>query len=169
MRSKFIFILIVPILIGNILSAQESSSNNADLGIYFSYRGGISYIKPIEQNRKFEILATFEHAGLGLALNKLYVIPFVSSEPNLTLVAGFGAFVRYSADPKFVFDTPDWTNRFMGFGINGIIGLDYLLPKIGFHIGVSLRPAAELGYGDYRHYPGTGYMYLYIPFSELKF
>jgi len=150
---------------------QMKAQSNANIGLYFGYRGGLAYIIPTSTDKAFELLVTFEHSGVGIAANKLYTHQFLSSEPQLKLMYGFGIFTRLSSDARYVFDYDGvyWDNRFWGIGANGILGLDYAFTNNKLHLGLTLRPAIEFGIGDYRHWPGTGYLYLTFPISELKF
>ncbi len=153
------------------LQSKAQSQSQANIGLYFGYRGGIAYINPTSTGKSMELLLTFEHAGLGVAVNKLYTLSFISSEPQLKLLFGFGGFTRLSTDAHYLFDNENvyWDKRFWGIGANGIIGLDYAFTNDKLHLGLSLRPAIEFGVGDYRHWPGTGYLYISFPISELKF
>jgi len=166
--KKTLMVLIISILI---ITNSKAQDNVALIGAYTGYRPGISYLSPLDAQKKLEIIATFEHAGLGITLNKLYFKKMNTPDPNFQYFVGFGGFIRNSWDKKSYFDygSDYWNNSHIGVGINAIAGIDYKFTDIPIHLGASLRPALEIGYGDYSHYAGTAYIHVYIPISELKF
>jgi hypothetical protein len=170
MKTRISLIVLSILLLVNTINAQSNFSE-PQLGLYFGYRGGIALIKPMAQTTALEILLTFEHTGLGIGVNKLYMKPFAAADPNLNFVLGFGAFIRNSWDHRYFMDKNYnyWDNSMIGIGADLVLGLDYAFQSYPFHIGITLRPALELSIGNYTHYPGTGYIYATIPLSELKF
>jgi hypothetical protein len=151
------------------VNAQSTSANSNDYQIaaglkFGGYESGISGKYFINNNTALEGILGFR--AKGVVFTGLYEIhQVVFNVPALKFYYGFGAHIGgvgkgeyniFNRDPRI------YANNQILFGVDGVIGLAYKIPKVPIALSLDLNPRIELATGPYVDIaPGLGIKYTF--------
>ena len=154
---KFIISVFISLLSLTGFSQQENGSQyKSALGLKISAGGAVSYKTFVTSTNALEAQAMYFNEGVRIAA--LYEFHFYSFEgvPGLAWYVGPGAhfgFWRKSSQIAY--------NSRMDVGIDGVLGLDYKIPKIPLNISLDWQPGfSVLGAGLQPQFGGLGIRYV---------
>jgi hypothetical protein len=136
--KKLTFLLLC-VLAVQMAVAQNSTSGSVDyktaIGVKLWNGGGVNLKTFLSEKSALELIGFFYRGGTRIT--GLYELHGdLNTEGNLKWYVGFGAHV------DFVNNT---TRNTTGFGVDGVIGLDYKFTNIPFNIAVDWNPSVQLG------------------------
>jgi len=146
MRSKInpitlgVFLLLIIFRVTDSV-AQNRTSNSSEyktaIGLKFLNGGGVSLKTFFSDREAAEFIGFFYYEGTRIT--GLYEFHgALNTEGNLRWYLGFGGHASLYRK-----------NNIRGFGIDGVIGLDFKFPRKPFNIALDWQPSAEFGGGSY--------------------
>ena len=135
-------------------------------GVKFGgYENGFSGKYFLDPNTALEgVLGIRDHGVVLTGLYELHQTAFGVKELKFYYGAGAhlgaigsGIYQRYNGDDV------TYNNSHVLLGVDGVIGLEYMIPKSPIAISLDLNPRAELGIGPYFDIaPGLGIKYMFM-------
>jgi hypothetical protein len=121
--------------------AQNRSANSRDyrtaIGLKFLNGGGLSLKTFFSDREAAEFIGFFYYQGTRIT--GLYEFHgALNTEGNLRWYLGFGGHASLYRK-----------SNVRGFGVDGVIGLDFKFPRQPFNIALDWQPSAEFGSGSY--------------------
>ncbi|MGN6180148.1 MAG: hypothetical protein ACTHNW_13250 [Mucilaginibacter sp.] len=146
--------------------AQSGDSYNAAVGLKFgAYEDGISFKWFASPSVSYEGLLGFRNHGVVVTgLYELNMEAF--NVPELKFYYGFGAHIgaegRGYYDRVFGGTAQYYSNSHLLLGADGVVGLEYLIPKSPIAVSLDLDPRIELASGPFFDIgPGLGVKYTF--------
>lgn len=160
-----LFVLSSFLLISARSSAQSNTNYQTALGLKFGgYENGIS-VKyfPVDNTAIEGVLGFRDHGAVVTGLYELYQEAF--GVPELRFYYGAGGHIGAvgSGDyQRFNGDNEVYNSGHILLGIDGVLGLEYIIPKSPIAISLDLNPRIELATGPFGDIaPGLGLKYTF--------
>jgi hypothetical protein len=141
--KPFVFCLFLLLIIFSITEsiAQNRSADSraykTAIGLKFLNGGGLSLKTFFSDREAAEFIGFFYYEGTRIT--GLYEFHgSLNTEGNLKWYLGFGGHASLYRN-----------NNARGFGIDGVVGLDFKFPRKPFNIALDWQPSAEFGGGGY--------------------
>jgi hypothetical protein len=145
-------------------SSTGGSAYKTGIGLRFGWEGGLTLKHFIREDRALEGIISRGWGYGGFRITGLYEFqkPFATLE-NLSWYAGLGAHVGfyngsyygyYSAYGDGYYDKngnwhPGYRSRYVTFGVDGILGLEYAFDEVPFSVSLDIKPYFDfVGRGD---------------------
>ncbi|MDX9940907.1 MAG: hypothetical protein RBS53_01665 [Bacteroidales bacterium] len=121
--------------------AAVAQSYNTGIGGRGGVFNGLTFKQFISSNDAFEIVGAIHYGGLFVSgMYQRHTNAF--DVPGLNWYYGGGAFIGFYSDSRH----PSWSTpgNHTGFGVNGVVGLEYKIDEIPISLGVDLIPALDI-------------------------
>ena len=153
--KKIIVLIVLGLFFIKPGSAQDYNTGIGGRGGVFN---GLTFKQFISSYDAFEVVGAIHYGGLFISgMYQRHTNAF--DVPGLNWYYGAGAFVGFYSDNRH----PSWTGEgsHTGFGVNGVVGLEYKIDEIPISIGVDIIPALDI-FDVTRFWVGGGITIRYV-------
>ena len=164
-NSLYKFPGLVFLLVLSSIASRAQSSYQVAAGVKFGgYENGFSAKYFLDPNTALEgVLGIRDHGVVLTGLYELHQTAFGVNELKFYYGAGAhlgaigsGIYQRYNGSDV------TYNNSHILLGVDGVIGLEYMIPRSPIAVSLDLNPRAELGIGPYFDIaPGLGIKYIF--------